>query len=244
MSQGPKVKGVADVVFLVDVTGSMQPCIDGLRANIAAFVQRCRQPDENGGVPIRDLRISVCGYRDYPHSQKVPTDPWFEHGPFEVVGDSVAPLQAALAKLQARGGGDEPESLLDALFKVASFGESSLQDAPDAMKWRPGVRRVVVAFTDATFHPSISAEEGRGGDYTSVGQVFTGSKLKLIVYAPRHECYDNLGAIDGSVIEFYTDDIKSAQRDLQAFTSNQESFRKTLEMLAKTVTVEAGPISL
>jgi hypothetical protein len=33
-----KTKGVADIVFVVDVSGSMATCIDALRANIEAFV--------------------------------------------------------------------------------------------------------------------------------------------------------------------------------------------------------------
>ena len=33
-----KTKGVADIVFIVDVSGSMKPCIDALRINIEAFI--------------------------------------------------------------------------------------------------------------------------------------------------------------------------------------------------------------
>jgi hypothetical protein len=33
-----KTKGVADIVFVVDISGSMAPCIDALRQNIETFV--------------------------------------------------------------------------------------------------------------------------------------------------------------------------------------------------------------
>ncbi len=36
--QTEKTKGVVDIVFLVDITGSMQHCIDALKANISAFI--------------------------------------------------------------------------------------------------------------------------------------------------------------------------------------------------------------
>jgi hypothetical protein len=35
--QTSKVKGIVDIVFLLDATGSMQPCIDAVKNNIAAF---------------------------------------------------------------------------------------------------------------------------------------------------------------------------------------------------------------
>src|SRR4029450_9499880 len=38
VQERPKTKGVADIVFLVDISGSMSPCIDALRRNIEAFI--------------------------------------------------------------------------------------------------------------------------------------------------------------------------------------------------------------
>ena len=36
-STGNKTKGVCDIVFLIDATGSMQPAIDDLKRNIKMF---------------------------------------------------------------------------------------------------------------------------------------------------------------------------------------------------------------
>ncbi len=231
----PKVKGVADVVFLIDVSGSMQPCIDSLQKNIATFVKFCREPDENQGVAVKDLRIKVCGYRDHTADGET----WFQSSPFVIVTDSVAPLEAHLASLQARGGGDEPESLLDALFKVGSMGESGAQDEADPERWRRRARRMVIAFTDATYHPTITAEEGNGGNWESVGQLLMGKKIKLVLFAPKAACYEDLAAIDGSIVEFYTENLATAPDDLQRITSDRSAFRRTLESLAKTVSVSA-----
>src|SRR6187551_2802577 len=42
-----KTKGVADIVFVVDISGSMAPCIDALRKNIESFIDSLSQGDGN-----------------------------------------------------------------------------------------------------------------------------------------------------------------------------------------------------
>src|SRR3954463_13116676 len=115
-----KTKGVADIVFVVDISGSMSPCIDALRRNIEAFIDSLNKGDANNAAPVKDWRGKVVGYRDLEHAE---TDglPWLVDNPF--VRDAVA-LKAQLAGLRAAGGGDEPESLLDALYTVASMPAS------------------------------------------------------------------------------------------------------------------------
>ena len=58
-----KTKGVADLVFLVDVSGSMASCIDALRGNIEAFINSLSHGDANNAAPVRDWRGKVVGYR-------------------------------------------------------------------------------------------------------------------------------------------------------------------------------------
>ena len=111
-----KTKGVADIVFLIDVSGSMAPIIDALRKNIEVFVDTLGAGDANSGPPVKDWRGKVIGFRDAEHDPN-----WFHDFPF--VRDAVA-LKAQLAELRAEGGGDEPESLLDALYKVSTMEAS------------------------------------------------------------------------------------------------------------------------
>ena len=68
----PKAKGIADIVFLIDVTGSMSHCIDALQANLQSFVQVMTHGDgspNSSGPLVSDWRIKVVGYRDYPDRQ-------------------------------------------------------------------------------------------------------------------------------------------------------------------------------
>ena len=125
-----KTKGVADVVFLIDVSGSMAPIIDALRKNIEAFVDSLSSGGANNAAPVRDWRGKVVGYRDIEAASSEGIE-WIEDHPF--VRDTAA-LKEQLASLRAQGGGDEPESLLDALYKVATMEatpKNSQSEDPD-----------------------------------------------------------------------------------------------------------------
>ena len=89
----------------------MEPMIDALRKKINAFVDSLRSGDANNAPPMRDWRGKVVGYRDILVAESEGKE-WLEDHPF--VRDTAA-LQAQLAGLRARGGDDEPESLLNAL---------------------------------------------------------------------------------------------------------------------------------
>ena len=94
-----KTKGVADVVFLIDVSGSMAPIIDALRKNIEAFVDSLSSGGANNAAPVRDWRGKVVGYRDIEAASSEGIE-WIEDHPF--VRDTAA-LKAQLASLRAAG---------------------------------------------------------------------------------------------------------------------------------------------
>jgi Mg-chelatase subunit ChlD len=90
----------ADVVFVLDCTGSMRREIDTVRSALDEFAEEIEQR----GVP---LRIGLVGFRDL-----------FEGEEPEVfdLSDDISSFQKSLRELRATGGGDEPESALDALM--------------------------------------------------------------------------------------------------------------------------------
>ncbi len=59
-----KVKGIVDIVILMDVTGSMQTCIDAVKQSVATFISSMTSTDANNGAPIKDWRLKVVGCRD------------------------------------------------------------------------------------------------------------------------------------------------------------------------------------
>ena len=238
-----KTKGVADIVFLIDVSGSMTPIIDALRKNIETFIDSLKGGDANNAAAVKDWRGKVVGYRDFDVAGSEGL-PWIEDNPF--VRDAVA-LKAQLAALRAAGGGDEPESLLDAIYKVATM-EASPKGAQgeEATKWRyrSEAARVVVVFTDASFKETLSIPEAKGGNLQDVANVVMANRIILSLFAPNFEGYDRLSQIDKSEWEVVEYEGLSAQEALQKFTADPAHFRTTLKQLAASVSKSAETIAL
>jgi hypothetical protein len=131
---GPPAK--ADILFVVDTTGSMSGAIRAVQTDIADVMTRI------GGGEIGDVAYGLAEVKDYPQaSVGDPTD-----RPFRVLqaitGDTGA-LQSATGKLVASGGGDGPESYEAAVAKA---------DAGEGVGWREGARRMLVLVADNVPH--------------------------------------------------------------------------------------------
>ncbi len=239
----PKTKGVADIVFVIDITGSMTPIIDALRKNIETFIDSLSRGDANNAAPVKDWRGKIVGYRDIEHAETEGL-PWIEDNPF--VRDAVA-LKAQLAGLRAAGGGDEPESLLDVLYKVATM-EASTKGAqgedPNKWRYRSEAARVVIVFTDASFKETMSIPEAKGGSLQDVANVVMANRIILSLFAPNFEGYDRLSQIDKSEWEVVEYEGLSPQEALQKFTADPVNFRTTLKQLAASVSKSAETVAL
>lgn len=229
-----KVKGVCDIVFLIDASGSMQPSIDDIKNNIKLFFRALEQTDANGGAIVKDWRARVIGYRD-PAADGAE---WYIGNPF--VKDA-ASIEAQLDALQAKGGGDEPEGLLDALYKVATWGNTDkCAQEIDAEKWRyrSDAARCVIVFTDASFTATTTLPEASGLTWEDVANYAMQERLRISLFAPQMDCYDNLSQIDKCEYMAipYDPSVKNdAVMKLRDFTADVANFQKTLIQLAKTV---------
>ena len=209
----------------------MQPSIDAVKRNIGTFVDRLEKPeDENATLPVKDWRAAVWEFRD----AGCDGDRWLVRHPFV---RNAGELHGQLDGVVASGGGDEPESLLDALYAAAKM-EASPKDANEGEpeKWRArGVAtRVVVVFTDASFHPALS--EPAGLDVDDVQNAVEAAHLRLTVFAPRMECYDDVDAFQHCKYEAI--DVRPGEGPVSAlarFTGDEKAFRNTMAMLAASV---------
>ncbi|HVE88563.1 MAG TPA: vWA domain-containing protein [Burkholderiaceae bacterium] len=238
-----KTKGVADLVFLIDISGSMSTCIDALRRNIEVFIDSLSRGDANNAAPVRDWRGKVVGYRDFEAAESEGL-PWFVDNTF--VRDAAA-LKEQLAGLQANGGGDEPESLLDALYQVSSMEASpkgSQTEDPAKWRYRSDAARVVIVFTDAPFKETLNVPAAKGGSLQDVANVIMANRIILSVFAPNFEGYDRLSQIDKSEWEVVEFEGLNPQEALQKFTSDQVNFRTTLKQLAASVSRSAETVAL
>jgi Ca-activated chloride channel family protein len=125
-----------DVLFVLDVTGSMQPEIDGICAGIADFAAELSKRD-------LDARIGLIAYRDrfIKEESRVLQ---FQEGPF--TKDHIR-FGQEVGRLRASGGGDPPESTLDALMLAAR------------QPFNDKASKVVLLITDAPPHiPDIDTQ--------------------------------------------------------------------------------------
>jgi len=227
--------GVADFVFLIDGTGSMKPCMDALKENISIFFESLADAQ----TPVTDWRGKVVTYRD----QKVDGSHWFEDNDF-VANDEVA-LKAQLDKLEEKGGGDEPESALDALHKVATMtiAEEGTQDV-SVNGWRhqsSKAARLIILFTDATYHPVMTYGEAEGGTVEDVISAFHTNRIMPILYAPDHELWDAVGAIDKA--EYQPIGGPDFAMGLENYVADKNNFRKVMEALAKSIS-QSSPVEV
>jgi hypothetical protein len=214
-------KGIADIVFVLDASGSMQDCIDGLKNNIGSFIDTLSGPQST----LIDWRGKVVGYRDITFDEE-----WYVDQPFV---SSAEELKTQLGSLQAKGGYDEPESLLDALHKLVNAPPSeSNQKEPD--KWRSvqDAARVIVVFTDASYHEVMTYDAGKDGQVSDVMDSIEAERIHLFLFAPNLPCYEDLAQVDKSqwdpIEKPYVPNLKQISRD-------SDKFRDILIALAKGI---------
>jgi len=236
-----KTRGVADIVFLIDISGSMKPCIDALRANIELFIDFLSAGNANEG--LRDWRGKVVGYRDFDAAEGDGL-PWIVDNPFV---RNASDMKNQLGWLEAAGGGDEPESLLDALYTVSTMDAlpKGVQ-AEDPVKWRyrSDAARVVIVFTDASFKETMSIPQARGGSLQDVANAVMANRIILSLFAPNFEGYDRMSQIDKCEWEVVEYEGLSPQEALRQFTADPANFRTTLKQLAASVSRSAETIAL
>jgi Mg-chelatase subunit ChlD len=118
-----------DIVFVLDITESMQPYIDAVKQNMINFAQDLAQNH-------RDYRLGLVTFEDYvvsaypdcncPYSKTMTPD--------------VQKFTEWVGTLHAGGGGDIPEDPLDALTYAAT------------LPFRPDAQGIIIMITDAPPH--------------------------------------------------------------------------------------------
>lgn len=125
-----------DVVFCIDGTGSMGPCIDNVKSNARRFHQEFVAAMTDLGSDIDSMRVKIIVFRDYHDDGK---DSMLESPFFELPADS-AEYEKYLTDLSAFGGGrSAEENGLEALYyAMKSDFTTGSKD-----------RQVIVLFSDA-----------------------------------------------------------------------------------------------
>ncbi|MCB9508244.1 MAG: hypothetical protein H6700_05990 [Myxococcales bacterium] len=132
-----------DVTFSMDVTGSMSAAISGLTTSLSTSIIPAL------GRRISDIGVGVAQYGDFP------CDSFGSTGdiPFRLqqrVTTDIAAAQRAVAGLRASGGGDGPESGIEALFQLATgIGRAAACGSGEVAAFDPS-RGLVAGVADGT----------------------------------------------------------------------------------------------
>lgn len=203
-----KVKGVADVVFLFDCTGSMAPYIENVKDNVASLIKGF-----NGTPNVKlDWRVRVMGYKDF----FVDKDCLINS--FNFTDNAEAFANDQLARLDADGGGDEKESALDAIWYALKKSD-----------WRPRCTKVIVLFTDAGtkgLHNKTMDELGVVDEVSYLQQELMKNKIQLFMYCKTDPLYEELHQTARAHIYQYDNPGE------ELLTSD---FGELLEVIGKTV---------
>ena len=136
-----------DIVFVLDITASMWPVLAQVKQHAMGFHEQLIATMGAKGKFVSGLRVRVIAYRDF---LDFPGDA-LSATPFFVLPEQLGVYRNYLSSLRADGGGDEPESGLEALAVAMSS------------PWDHGTdrrRQVIVMCTDASAHP-LEASTGR-----------------------------------------------------------------------------------
>lgn len=111
-SAGPKT--VVDLVFLIDATRSMQNALDAMKMHAMTLYEDIIKRLSPKGRVVSQMRVKVIVFRDvYADAEPFQESEFFvlqENGQ----GDEVE-FYNYVSNIRAEGGGDEPDSALEAL---------------------------------------------------------------------------------------------------------------------------------
>ena len=192
MSQGLSYK--IDIVFCIDVTGSMQPVIETVKSNTLKFSDDLTRTLDAKGKVADQIRIRIVAFGDcQADTNPLNASPFYTVLPPEQTSD----LNTFVSALSANGGGDEPESGLEAL--AVAMASDWVQDGDRQ-------RHIIVMFTDASAHrledrigdvPSAFASqipssidkitdgwEGGGQSASGVATTLRQPARRLVLFAP------------------------------------------------------------
>jgi Ca-activated chloride channel family protein len=170
----PSPRPLVDLLFVLDITGSMQPLIDGVKQSIQDFAREL----QTGNL---DARVGLVAFRDRlvkpPQEAEVLQ---FGDGPF--TKDTVR-FQQEVGRLVANGGGGTPEeSALDGMALAAR------------QPFRPSATKVLLLITDQP--PNVPDKEIRSvselGDVLRENSI---NQLHLIVPPHARSAYQPLQTV-------------------------------------------------
>lgn len=189
-----------DIVFSVDVTGSMTPILDQVKANALRFYSDVQSNLTAKGKTIDELRVRVVAFRDIVADGEAA----LQESPFFELPAEEAGFSNFVNGLFAEGGGDAPESGLEAVALAMTSPWTTRGDRR---------RQVIVVWTDQPAHPldpSVlpPALAGRvPADFSALTDLWEdpqgplgSSSKRLILFAPDGPGWSDISGVWENVV--------------------------------------------
>ncbi len=189
-----------DIVFCIDVTGSMTPIIDAVKANALGFYDDVQANLTEKGKNVAQLRVRVIAFRDFVADGAAA----LEESAFYTLPDERNGFSEFVNGLIAQGGGDAPESGLEAVALAVNSPWTSTGDRR---------RQVIVVWTDQPAQPldptivpadlasRVPADFSALTDLWEDEQGLMGSSSKrLILFAPDGPGWSDISAVWENVV--------------------------------------------
>ncbi len=192
-----------DIVFCIDVTEGMDPLVHSFQSRLPLLVAQLEARLSEKHKVADQIRIRIVAFGDC----NVDTNP-LNASPFYTVlpAEQTADLNSFVSALSANGGGDEPESGLEAL---------AVAMASDWTQEGDRQRHIIVMFTDASAHrledrvgdipPTFASQipssidkmtdgwEGGGQSASGVATTLKQPARRLVLFAPDMYPWPTIG---------------------------------------------------
>jgi len=189
-----------DIVFCIDVTGSMTPILDQVKANALRFYGDVQSNLTAKGKNIDELRVRVVAFRDLVADG----DAALQESPFFELPAEQAGFSAFVNGLVPEGGGDAPESGLEAAALAMTSPWTTRGDRR---------RQVIVVWTDQPAHELEASRipdsvAGRvPADFSALTDLWEdpqgplgSSSKRLILFAPDGPGWSDISGVWENVV--------------------------------------------
>ena len=189
-----------DIVFCIDVTGSMTPIIDAVKANALRFYDDVQTNLVAKGKNVDELRVRVVAFRDFAADGEAA----LEESAFFRLPDEQRAFSDFVNGLLAQGGGNAPESGLEAVALAVNSPWTTRGDRR---------RQVIVVWTDQPAQPLdpgvLPAElrERVPADFSALTDLWEdtqgrlgASSKRLILFAPDGPGWSDISGVWENVV--------------------------------------------
>jgi hypothetical protein len=214
-------KGIADVVFCLDISESMSPCIQGVRDHVVDFIQGL-QSNQQMKWDIRMDFVAHCAgessegnifYQRSLYNEALIETLYLRNQSGRYFTDNLEEFRQGLNQIRTKG--DE----------AALIGLDSCLDFP----WRDSstCHRIVIMMTDEAFETGVCQQSQRELLHQIIKKI-NQLRIMLFIVAPESAVFDELSSADKSEYEV----IEETGQGL-----SQVDFRKVLSYIGKSVSV-------